>query len=101
MKKTLTISSEQLHRVIVQFLLVEAQRQYFLVNRHAGIEESVLKSLLEENKRRLEPNVFELVNNTPWWRRTLRSIEDCGLNHFTVAKMLVGKDDTDESAPLI
>lgn len=93
MKKTLTIPSDQLHRVIVQFLLVEAQRQYFLANRHAGIEEAMLAALLDENRRRLDPALLQMVSETSWWRKTLRAIEDCGLNHYNVARVLAGKKD--------
>lgn len=92
MKKTLTIPSDQLHRVIVQFLLVEAQRQYFLANRHAGIEEATLAALLDENRRRLDPALLQMVSETSWWRRTLRAVEDCGLNHYTIARVLAGKE---------
>lgn len=96
MKKTLTIPSDQLHRVIVQFLLVEAQRQYFLANRYPAIEEATLKALIEENQRRLDPELLRLVSNTSWWRKTLRAIEDCGLNHYNVARVLAGKEDACE-----
>lgn len=92
MKKILHVPTEQMHRVIVQFLLEESLTQYSLATRSAGLEESLLKCLIDENKKHLDKQFFAMVDNTQWWRRVRRVIEEAGLNHYTIAKILAGKE---------
>lgn len=96
MKKILQIPTEQMHRAIVAFLLEEAKKNYQFISRKPGLEESLLRELAEENKRHLDPDFLSIVDNSHWWRRVLRAIEDCGLNSYTFARVLTGKEkDTD------
>lgn len=87
-KSKLVLSSEEVHRVVVQFLLEEVQAQFFLAHRYPTIEDSLVKSLIEENRRQLSQQLIDLVNNTSWWRLTKRAIEDCGLNHYALMQAL-------------
>lgn len=93
MRKILKIQGTQVHRVIVHFLLEESLKQYFLANRVSGIEEQLLKALIAENTRHLDKPLLDLVSNSTWWRRVKVAIEDCGLNHFAVARALAGYND--------
>lgn len=84
MKKQLVVSGNEIHRVVIAFLLEETQRHYFLARRTPGLEEDLLKTLIEENKRQLPAELLALVNQSTWWRRVCRAIEDCGLNHWDI-----------------
>lgn len=92
MKKTLTIPTEQMHRVIIQYLLEETQRQLSLATRYEGIEDKLIQVLLEHNKSRLDRQFLAMVDQTQWWRGVRRNIEEAGLNHHTIARILGGKE---------
>lgn len=84
MKKRLVITTEEMHRVIVQFLLDEIRSQMFLAHRQPTIEDRLISALIEENKKYLPEDLLNVVNNSTWWRRIKVAIEDCGLNHFAL-----------------
>lgn len=92
MKTQILINSEQMHRVLAQFLLEETQKQFFLAHRGQTIEDKLISALVDENRSKLDEKVFMLVNNTTWWRRVKLAIEDCGLNHFAMLQALKEKN---------
>lgn len=82
------ISGTTAHRLIIHFLLNEALTQYFLVNKSETLEEQLLKIIIEQNTAALGAEIDKKIFLTHWWRMCMRSIEDAGLNHFVVAKVL-------------
>lgn len=84
----LVLTTEEVHRIVAQFLLEECQKQFFLAHRLPTIEDDMVALLVKQNKSQLPPALLELVNNTTWWRRVKVAIEDCGLNHFGLLQAL-------------
>lgn len=84
----LILTTEEVHRVVAQFLLEEVRKQYFLAHRKPTIEDELVETLIEENRRNLPPELIELINNTSWWRRIKVAIEDCGLTHWGLMQAL-------------
>lgn len=85
------ITGAEAHRVLIQFLLEEARKQYTLISPHTSFEEDVLDRIIAENEKHLPIERVNTERVKGWRRRCRFAIESAGLNHYDLAQVLSGR----------
>lgn len=91
MKTQCVITSQELHTIIAAFLLEELKEQLYLAHRTPSLTDKMVKAMVEELQTEVNPQLWERLNSSGYWRYIKLAMEDAGLNHWTIARVLAGK----------
>lgn len=91
MKTQCVITSQELHTIIALFLLEQLKEQLFLAHRHPSLADKIAKAMVEELQTEVDPELWERLKSSGYWRYVKTAMEDAGLNHWTIARVMAGK----------
>lgn len=91
MKTQIVITSQELHTAIAAFLLDELREHLYLAHRKPALTDKVVKAMAEELQEEIDPRLWERMQSSGYWRHMHLAIEDAGFNTWTIARVLSGK----------